>query len=353
MACGPSGVTDAFFAYLSSALAFQKPDPPKLMDEFGYAYREIHGIAYPPFAHEGAIDELRAVDWSREGDVMVATYPKCGTTWIQQIILLLLANGDAAAVTDPMEQAPWVDREHSIATRQSRGDAAKAGRALEGLTGATGEACFGGRRCFKTHGTWGLFPCAKGFSRGKIVVMVRNPKDACASMYKHYLGLPAFKYTGSWAHFFGLFVEGNVGHGCYFNHVLGWRAAAEELGRDRVLWITFEDMKKDVKGGVRQIADFIGVQITDELVEKVARAASFDSMKDAHSERVKTGLQRMGSTQHFRSGKAGGWRSAFTVQQSDELDALFAVRMAGSDVITDFGCGARFRGSELLPSNGA
>ena len=146
MACGPSGVTDAFFAYLSSALAFQKPDPPKLMDEFGYAYREIHGIAYPPFAHEGAIDELRAVDWSREGDVMVAfartrrceerlarrrarenntgrknahsvdvytremqvaTYPKCGTTWIQQIILLLLANGSKAARLSPPHSAEY------------------------------------------------------------------------------------------------------------------------------------------------------------------------------------------------------------------------------------------------------
>merc|ERR1711903_370140 len=99
------------------------------------------------------------------------------------MVLLLLAKGDASKVTDPVEQSPWVDREFSIATRQAKGDAAKIDAAFDKLVRGDGDAGFGGRRTFKT-----LVPCALRFSKGKIIVVTRNPKDACASMYKHYLG---------------------------------------------------------------------------------------------------------------------------------------------------------------------
>lgn len=325
-------------------------DPPSLMDEeHGYAYRTVHGVCYPPFAHEGAIDRLRGVDWSREGDIMIATYPKCGTTWMQQMVLLLLAGGDADAVGDPMEAAPWVDREFSIATRKARGDEAAVDAAFSALVHADGAPNFGGRRCFKTHAPYALFPCGGDFRRGKVIVVTRNPKDACASMYKHYLGLPHFRYTGPWAHFFGLFLDGDVGQGSWFDHVLGWRAAAEPLG-DRLLFLSFEDMKADVEASVRRIAAFVDVPLDDALLAKVTAASSFDAMKGQHARRVSTGEQRMGSKTHFRSGTSGGWRSNFTVEQSDALDARFRDRMEGTDIVTDFGKGERYVGSTKVSS---
>ena len=99
---GDDGATSwltAAFGMMCPATSPAEPakpkDPPSLMDPVhGYAYRMVHGVCYPPFASEAAIDRLRAEDWSREGDVMIATYPKCGTTWMQQMVLLLLAKGD-------------------------------------------------------------------------------------------------------------------------------------------------------------------------------------------------------------------------------------------------------------------
>lgn len=331
----------------------EKPkDPPSLMDpEHGYAYRMVHGVCYPPFASEAAIDRLMGEDWSREGDVLIATYPKCGTTWMQQMVLLLLAKGDASKVTDPMEQSPWVDREFSIATRQAKGDAAKIDAAFDKLVRGDGDAGFGGRRTFKTHAPYALLPCAGRFSKGKIIVVTRNPKDACASMYKHYLGLPAFKYTGPWDHFVGLFLDGNVGQGSWFDHVLGWRTAKDDIG-DRLLFLSFEDMKADVETSVKRIAAFIDVDVDDELLAKVVAASSFDSMKKDHERRKSTGVQRMGSATHFRSGASGGWRANFTVAQSDALDAQFEARMAGTDIVTDFGKGDRFVGTVKAETNG-
>lgn len=303
--------------------------------DYGYRYRLIHGIVYPPFAFQPTIDELRAVDWSRPGDVLIATYPKCGTTWMQQIILCLLARGQASKVFDPMQQAPWIERESSLARR------------ISVIVDREGSADFSRRRCFKTHAPLNLLPCANGFSRGKIVVIFRNPKDAASSMYQHYRGLPPFAYTGPWSHFFeALFTQGKVGHGDYFDHVLAWRAAATKP-HSNILWLSFEQLKTDLAANIRRVAQFLDIPINDTVLNDVVAASSFSSMKAAHQARVQSGAH-MGSTKHFRKGAPGSWRSVFTVEQSEQLDAIFAQRMEGSDILTDFGHGLRYIGSRRL-----
>ena len=55
--------------------------------------------------------QLRSRPWLRETDIVVATYPKCGTTWMQNILLCLLAGGDASKVRDPMKMSRWPEAE--------------------------------------------------------------------------------------------------------------------------------------------------------------------------------------------------------------------------------------------------
>jgi hypothetical protein len=42
---------------------------------------------------------------------------------------------------------------------------------------------------------------------------------------------------------------------------------------------------------------------------------------------------------HLRQGGTGAWRSTFTVEQSEFFDAVYKLRMRGTDLKFDFGRG--------------
>ena len=54
-------------------------------------------------------DPLRWVTWSpRKGDILVCTPPKCGTTWTQAM-LAMLVNGSSNLPEKVPVLSPWVD----------------------------------------------------------------------------------------------------------------------------------------------------------------------------------------------------------------------------------------------------
>jgi hypothetical protein len=67
--------------------------------------------------------------------------------------------------------------------------------------------------------------------------------------------------------------------GTWTDHVLGWWRWSTE--QRNVLFVYFEEMKKDLPGIVRVVANFLGVSpLTDEEVQRVADKSSFRYMQD-------------------------------------------------------------------------
>jgi hypothetical protein len=58
--------------------------------ELTYKVSMVHGQIYPVSCGPERWENLNQNIIYRSSDVIIATYPKCGTTWIEQVTLLLL-----------------------------------------------------------------------------------------------------------------------------------------------------------------------------------------------------------------------------------------------------------------------
>ncbi|NWX22718.1 ST2B1 Sulfotransferase, partial [Aegotheles bennettii] len=134
------------------------------------------GVSLPGHLHTQESLAFAATFPFRPTDVLIATYPKSGTTWMQEILTLLFSHGDAGpAKTIPnWERAPWLEQ---IYFREALRDTAA-------------------RRLLTTHlPARVLAPTllqAKAKGRGAGVIYVaRNPKDVAVSFY-HFHRLAKF-----------------------------------------------------------------------------------------------------------------------------------------------------------------
>ena len=69
---------------------------------------KVHGIIYPIFISEEAVDSLMNNNVVEEDDVFILTFPKCGTTMTQQIVHLINNNG-VQPEKNMMEGVPWME----------------------------------------------------------------------------------------------------------------------------------------------------------------------------------------------------------------------------------------------------
>ncbi|XP_075059707.1 sulfotransferase 6B1-like isoform X4 [Mixophyes fleayi] len=238
----------------------------KTPEELKFSYK---GILYPHFICSEATFQALEMLEAREDDVLIVTYPKCGTNWSVQILREMLFSIHS--------KEPTID--HGV---------------LE----------FGKPEKYE------------------ILLILRNPKDAAVSYYHFTNSNPVLPTYSSWDLFFKDFISGNIIYGSYFDHVLGWEKLTDDAN---ILALTFEDMKMDFSAEIRKISDFYGLFLTDEQIQDVQNKTTFKSMKDKSSETHGDLANAI-----FRKGEIGDWKSLFTEEQSKEVDAKFEESLAGT-----------------------
>ncbi|KAH7972479.1 hypothetical protein HPB52_012473 [Rhipicephalus sanguineus] len=198
--------------------------------------RDVNGLWIHHFFHEDLIRSVLAYK-PRDDDIFLATYPKCGTTWTQYLILSILTDGHPPkTVVDFMLASPFMEMMGAEAAERM---------ARPGL--------------LKTHLPFNLQPYSP---RAKYIYVTRNPYDVCVSFYYHMKGITAKKYDASFDRFCKAFIAGKVSCGDYFDHLLSWY---EHRNDPNVLFFTYEEMKKDIDFWTLKIADFMGEQDVDGL----------------------------------------------------------------------------------------
>ena len=268
---------------------------------------KIDGIKMIPGVPVTRIAEQRDKCVLRPDDVFIATYPKCGTTWTQQIVKLITNNGVETGI-DIDVFTPW--HEHMS---MEETDAMPS------------------PRFFKSHLPYQLMPGGgdPANTKAKYINVLRNPKDAAVSMFNHFRKTPHLKFSGDWNAFFDSFYSSEFPYCAFYDHYLGWWTHRDA---PNILILTYEEMKRNPRTAVTSIASFLGYNLTDEVIDKIVIDTSFDKMKDnkfANKESSAPGF--------LNKGIIGDWRNVFTPEQSAMMDALIEEKFAGTGLVFDYG----------------
>jgi hypothetical protein len=244
---------------------------------------------------------------SRPGDVFVSTYPKCGTTWMQYIVYLLLHGGEPLPPGTRMDEVfPHLEEVGEAVVR------------------ALPEP-----RLIKTHLPLERTPWHPA---ARYLYVVRNPFDCAVSFYHHTRGFVRhYDFAdGTFDDFFECFIRGEVDFGDYFDHLASW---LPRVGEPNLLFFTYEQMLADPGAAVVAVGAFLGdaaarAAAEPELVARVVAASSFDSMR---ADQRRWSSERPANMPEFvRKGVVGDWANHFSGEQAARLAAKFVERTRGT-----------------------
>ncbi|PHS22524.1 MAG: sulfotransferase, partial [Robiginitomaculum sp.] len=217
-------------------------------------------IAWPVKTGERIHNHFDSSIWNdflfRDDDIIIATYAKAGTTWLQQIVSQLIFNGEEGL--NVAEMSPWLDfrlppKEEKLAD-------------LEAQTH---------RRFIKTH----LPVDALTFSpKAKYLYIARDGRDVLWSYYNHHSNfLPDMyermaevcppgmeRFAPITRDVVDFFHEWRARDGWpiwpFWGNIASWWAVRD---LPNVMLLHFNDLKADMPGQMRKIADFLDIPIDE------------------------------------------------------------------------------------------
>ncbi|XP_069491681.1 sulfotransferase 2B1-like [Ambystoma mexicanum] len=267
------------------------------------------GINFPGHLHTQ--ESLHSAQYFgfQNNDIVIATYPKSGTTWMQEILTLIYSKGDdLLAKTIPnWERAPWLEQ---IYLRDIQRDG-------------------GGPRFLTTHLQYDILKPALKNSQAKVIYVTRNPKDVAVSFYHFHKIAKFLPDPGTFEEFLTTFLEGTVHYGSWFDHVKGWLGHKDEL---KLLCVSYENMKKDLRGAIKGLCKFLGCPMYPKELEDIERHCDFSTMSKssmANYTTVPPEILDQNQGKFMRKGIVGDWKEHFTSEQTTRFDEIFKKEMQG------------------------
>jgi aryl sulfotransferase len=258
----------------------------------------------------------------RDDDVIIGTYAKSGTTWMQQIVGQLIFDGDPEVAV--AEMSPWVDLR--VPSREEK---------LPLIEAQTH------RRFLKTH----LPLDALCFSpRAKYLYIGRDGRDVVWSMYNHHVnatpewyatlndtpgrvGPPIERPPGDILSYWQTWLERDgYPFWPFWEHVRGWW---QIRALPSVRLVHFANLKRDLPSEIRRIAAFLEIPIRAERFESIVRHCSFDWMKQNATKAAPLGgaFWDGGAQTFIHKGVNGRWMDTL-----DERDSAAYERRAEAEL---------------------
>jgi aryl sulfotransferase len=239
----------------------------------------------------------------RDGDVVISTRTKHGTTWMQSIVALLVF-GTPDLPAPIADLSPWLDW-----TVEPRADVVAR---LDAQSH---------RRFIKTHTPLDGIPLDP---RVTYVVVARHPLDAAVSLYHQQLNLDRTRWaeltgnappdpstpTASLHDSLLAWIEMDLDPREHLDNLPGvaWHLSDAWARRDapNVALVHYDDLQADLDAAMRQIARRLGIAVDEDRWPALVDAARFGSMKARASAAVpeRNGVIR-DHEQFFRAGVSG------------------------------------------------
>ncbi|XP_037488572.1 cytosolic sulfotransferase 5-like isoform X2 [Triticum dicoccoides] len=292
---------------------------------------QYKGYLFKPRMLEGVLRTRRAF-LPRADDVVLATQPKCGTTWLKALAFTVATRSRDGLGADhplltcyPHHLVPYIE-----------------------IPGAAGShvvdlGALPSPRLLATHMPMSLLPPETRSLCCRVVYLCRDPKDTLVSRL-HFENKLAARRGGagpSMDDAFDMFCEGFSPYGPFWDHCLEYWE--ESLGRpDTILFLKYEEIKLDPARVVRRLASFLGVPLTEQeessgVADKVARMCSFETLAGLQVNQV--GGVSHGNRVHFdnsvfyRKGEVGDWVNHMSREMGEKLDRIVQQKLHGSGLV--------------------
>ncbi|ERN18617.1 cytosolic sulfotransferase 5 [Amborella trichopoda] len=193
-------------------------------------------------------------------------------------------------------------------------------------------------RLFSTHIPYSTLPDPLKDSCSQIIYISRNPRYTFVPLWEFAQQMQRGNSEPlTFEDAFEQFCEGNTNCGPFLEHVLEYYKASQERPQN-ILFLTYEEMKADTKGGVKRMAQFLGRSIErEEEGEETVEMCSFERVSnlDVNRSKEKSPWGSLPYNSFFRKGVVGDWVNHFTPAMTERLDRITQEKNHGPDYNLD------------------
>ncbi|KAI9115357.1 hypothetical protein K1719_013676 [Acacia pycnantha] len=264
---------------------------------------------------------------AKDSDVVIATIPKSGTTWLKGLTFAIVnrnkfspsSKNHPLILSNPHHLVPFFE----YTVYGSHHDQLEEEEAPPDP------------RLFGTHLPFDAMPTSIKTSGCKIIYICRNPFDTFVSSWIFIdkikpKSLPSLTLEEA----FDMYCKGIIGFGPSWDHMLRYWNESKERP-NKVLFLKYEDLKEDTTNHLKRIAQFLGCPFSLEEEERgeidsIIKLCSFEKMKELEVNKSGTFGRNFENKHLFRKAEIGDWVNHLSPSMVERLSKIIDEKFAGS-----------------------